>query len=265
MDLEAGLGSTAVIKLDLYRANHVSVHGDAHAVLRITRNLSMKVDEIETNTELESYELNISALNEEPKNRLSFLASNSQCGSANSSSRVVPIKQYIGDEKHLLGKAEDSSIICLKVLVVDDSLLIRKFISKVLKKISSSIVIDEADDGLPAVDLIKKSMLNKPKTNGSNDFTEDSSTLNDYDVVFIDNIMIDLHGPKAAMEMRSVGYTGLIIAVTGNVLSADVDEFLRCGANEVLYKPITEQTLRNIVGMAAKKKLIQSTSAPLPI
>ena len=35
-------------------------------------------------------------------------------------------------------------------------------------------------------------------------------------IVFMDNIMNEVHGPDAAKQMRELGFTDTIVAVTGN-------------------------------------------------
>ena len=42
----------------------------------------------------------------------------------------------------------------------------------------------------------------------------------------------------AAKAMRSCGYKGAIIGVTGNALDYDKEIFMRNGANKVLVKPL---------------------------
>jgi CheY-like chemotaxis protein len=45
-------------------------------------------------------------------------------------------------------------------------------------------------------------------------------------------------GPEATRQMRALGYTGLIVGVTGNSLQADIDFFLESGADRVFIKPL---------------------------
>ena len=52
--------------------------------------------------------------------------------------------------------------------------------------------------------------------------------------------MTTMHGPEATTIIRhELGYTGLIIGVTGNSLSEDIAIFRDSGANAVLVKPLT--------------------------
>jgi signal transduction histidine kinase len=58
------------------------------------------------------------------------------------------------------------------------------------------------------------------------------------DTVLMDYEMPVLNGPDASKAIRSIGYKGIILGVTGNVLLEDVEFFKDHGANEVLSKPI---------------------------
>jgi len=61
----------------------------------------------------------------------------------------------------------------------------------------------------------------------------------------MDFIMPNMQGPEAARGMRELGYTGLIVGITGNALSADRDRFISGGANMVLTKPVNIAELDN--------------------
>ena len=68
-----------------------------------------------------------------------------------------------------------------------------------------------------------------------------------FDVVFMDNIMILMHGPEAAQAMRAAGFAGLIIGVTGNVMAQDVSQYIHSGADHVLSKPVNIEDLKKIL------------------
>ena len=46
-----------------------------------------------------------------------------------------------------------------------------------------------------------------------------------------------MRGTEATKRIRDMGYSGIILGVTGNVLDDDVKEFKMHGADEVLPKP----------------------------
>jgi DNA-binding NarL/FixJ family response regulator len=47
-----------------------------------------------------------------------------------------------------------------------------------------------------------------------------------------------MDGFEATQKIRALGYTGVVIGVTANALSADVQEFLHHGVNGVVTKPV---------------------------
>ena len=50
-------------------------------------------------------------------------------------------------------------------------------------------------------------------------------------------MMPRMQGTKAAAAMRELGFSGIIIGVTGHVLAEDREEFLRHGVDAVMSKP----------------------------
>ncbi len=56
-----------------------------------------------------------------------------------------------------------------------------------------------------------------------------------------------MDGITATRKIRALGFSGLIIAVTGNVVASDVDEFIQAGANRVLGKPVRKVDIEGIV------------------
>ena len=89
----------------------------------------------------------------------------------------------------------------------------------------------EADDGTVAVKMVQ----------------EASEAGSPFDVVFMDNVMILMHGPEAAKAMRAVGFEGLIIGVTGNVMMEDINQYIASGADCVLGKPVDLEDLKQIL------------------
>jgi CheY-like chemotaxis protein len=91
---------------------------------------------------------------------------------------------------------------------------------------------NQACDGSDAIDIVRASL----EPNGT-----------PISIVFMDAIMTTVHGPEAARAMRDMGYTGCIVAVTGNTLQEDVDHYLSCGANLLLGKPLQLDKLREVL------------------
>jgi len=59
-----------------------------------------------------------------------------------------------------------------------------------------------------------------------------------FDIICMDNIMTNMGGIIATRNIRQLGYTGKVVAITGNVMKEDVEEFLGAGADFVLPKPL---------------------------
>jgi CheY-like chemotaxis protein len=108
------------------------------------------------------------------------------------------------------------------VLVVDDSKLNRKVQIKVMSALGLTC-LDEVENGQQAVDLIKAAM-------------EQGRT---YFTVLLDNEMPVMRGCDAVKEMREMGYRGVVLGVTGNVLQEEIDDFKSCGADDVIGKSFT--------------------------
>ena len=127
---------------------------------------------------------------------------------------------HIQNIRNALGYAEPRSP--TRVLIVDDVAMNRKMLRRVLE--SRFDVIDEAEDGQKAVEIIAKSL------EGVDTFL--------YDVITMDYQMPVMDGVTATRRIRSLGFLGKIIAVTGNALEEDVLTFKASGADAVLMKPL---------------------------
>jgi CheY-like chemotaxis protein len=149
------------------------------------------------------------------------------------SNKVVPVEDvtsYVSDVR--TRKAEqDVDPRHLKILIVDDSSLNLKF-NKLLihsdPEVIKDPIVEEAEDGDVAVEAVRTSIAEgKP-----------------FDLVLIDSLMINMHGPEAVCAMRKqLGYKGLIIGVTGNALAEDILNFIDHGADHVITKPLKRQKL----------------------
>lgn len=128
-------------------------------------------------------------------------------------------------EEHSLRSPEKK----LRVLLVDDAVLCRKFHRRILAPSCHEIV--EASNGQEAVDRVRDSLQSdKP-----------------FDGILMDSSMPFMNGTTAAKLIREMGYGGLIFGVTGNAFQSDIDDFLSHGVNEVLIKPLSMEIYSYIV------------------
>ena len=118
----------------------------------------------------------------------------------------------------------------LRILIADDSMLNRKVLNRLIHTEVDCEVV-EVDDGLKAVEAIRESMISRRT----------------FDIVFMDYIMPNLNGPNAVSQIRSLGFEGMIIGATGNVLTEDINSFLSMGASQVLVKPLDISSITNIL------------------
>jgi len=128
------------------------------------------------------------------------------------------------------------------ILVVDDSAINRKMLCRLFA--SKGIPCDQANDGCIAVDLVQQGISNDASTTSNNwmlstEVGPDSVIVghSQYDVILMDYQMPNMDGPTAIRIIRSMGYKGVIIGVTGNVMAMDQQEMIAAGADDVLSKP----------------------------
>ncbi|KAL9645757.1 hypothetical protein ABK040_003489 [Willaertia magna] len=111
-----------------------------------------------------------------------------------------------------------------RVLIVDDSDMIRRLLKHMLKM----CVCEEAEDGQEAI--LK---WEQAKNEG-----------NPFDLILLDVLMPVLSGLEATKILRNEkGASTPIIALTGNSLQEEVNEMLKIGANIVLIKPVKRMEL----------------------
>lgn len=109
----------------------------------------------------------------------------------------------------------------LSVLVVDDNLINRKVISKMLQTLGITPHI--AQDGLEALSTVEQ---------------------NRFDVIFMDVQMPNMDGITAVKHIRAMPITQpFIIALTANAFAEDREECLASGMDGFLSKPINYETM----------------------
>lgn len=126
------------------------------------------------------------------------------------------------------------------VLIVDDSALNRKLLSKVLH--GSGLLCEEAADGLCAIAKVKSKMASKS---------------GNYDVILMDFVMPNMDGPTATRAIRTLGYLGPILGLTGNASSSDTEYFRDHGANAVLAKPFDLLTFKELLSITKESIITQ--------
>ena len=148
-----------------------------------------------------------------------------------SRARVTPLANpLIGTKTTTEKRNSKSRSAAMRVLVVDDAATNRKMTCRSLKNTFGEI--DEASDGVDAVSKVRSSIESKRP----------------YDLILMDFIMPNMDGPTATKIIRDeLGFTGIIVGLTGNALQSDINTFLVNGAEKVLVKPLTLSVLRIIL------------------
>jgi CheY-like chemotaxis protein len=140
-----------------------------------------------------------------------------------------------------------SPLVGSTVLICDDSGLARKMLNKVLLGMGVKHCY-EAKNGLEAVKMIEDRLK-------TGDLSSSYDVLPAFDFILMDDQMPKMQGPEATRRIRELGYSKPIIGVTGNLASEDVENFITCGADAVLSKPLEISKLVQILRQSETFKL----------
>ncbi|MDR2964181.1 MAG: response regulator [Treponema sp.] len=75
-----------------------------------------------------------------------------------------------------------------------------------------------------------------------------------FDIIFMDHMMPRMDGIEAAKIIRSLGYTGSIVALTANALSGQAEMFLENGFDDFISKPIDIRQLNMVLNKLVRDK-----------
>lgn len=117
------------------------------------------------------------------------------------------------------------SVTNLRVLVCDDSLLIRKKFRQTLEKCKCKEIF-EAENGVQAVEAVKE---HKP------------------DLVFLDIVMPDKDGIEALKEIKEISPNSKVVMASSVGTSKHLKEAIENGAYDFIQKPITLEAVLNII------------------
>ena len=147
------------------------------------------------------------------------------------------------------GVCGDVQPVCLQttVMIVDDSDLSRRMLSRALTVRFDSIV--QATNGLEAVREVKRKM------DGNQMFF----------AILMDNQMPEMTGVAATKVIRAMGYGGLLFGLTGNVLAADIAEFIDAGADGVFSKPFDIDAFYTAVNQAQAAHQVRRNSGDMDL
>jgi len=139
----------------------------------------------------------------------------------------VSVPKVSGDETKISGKSGKEMTLyapAAKILVVDDNTINLNVASGLLQL--CKITADTATSGQDAIEMILKKQ---------------------YDLVFMDHMMPGMDGVEAAKRIRELGVNVPIIALTANATADSREEFLACGMNDILLKPINKMLFNKML------------------
>jgi CheY-like chemotaxis protein len=113
-----------------------------------------------------------------------------------------------------------------KILLVDDCKVSRKLLNNYLSSISD-ILINELEDGLQLINNINDN--------------------NHYGIIILDNLMPNITGTFAIKLLRSIGYKGFVLGLTGNNSDDEIELFMNNGLNYIMIKPFDKEKLTLII------------------
>ena len=128
-----------------------------------------------------------------------------------------------------------------RVLVVDDEPNVRLVFRTTLE--AAGYEVDESPDGLDALDRVRR----RP-----------------FDLLLLDLRMPRLEGMETLRRLREQGSNVPVVVVTAHGGIPDVVEAVKLGAVDFLPKPVSPETLRNVVGRAAASAPARAAKADAP-
>ncbi|KAI0726397.1 hybrid sensor histidine kinase [Fomitopsis betulina] len=166
-------------------------------------------------------------------------------------SLVPPPGSSITSPAEALSTAEEP----LRVLVVDDDLLTRKLMSRMLTRIGCKV--STAEHGGIALGMILRTGRPSTEEEDAGSAAPSADGQNEeyqYAVIFLDNQMPVLSGLDVVTKLREMGRKDFVVGVTGNALLTDQKGYLEAGADHVLTKPVLEKSLRGMLAIADKRQ-----------
>ncbi len=121
---------------------------------------------------------------------------------------------------------KETSTKILKILIVDDSLIMRKNLARNLKVLGHEIIA-EAENGQTSIDLYESL---------------------EPDLVTMDITMPGMDGITAVKKIKVIDAETNIIMVTSHGQEAMVMDALKSGAKGYMLKPVTPDKLREAIG-----------------
>jgi len=152
-----------------------------------------------------------------------------------------------------------------RLLIIDDSPVNRKMLKSFLREHFD--LVEEAVDGVDGINKVK-TMMQQDALNASLDLESHkalpaaitTAAVNNatsskllfantrgYDLIITDYFMPNMNGVEVVQHLRSNGYRGRIVGLTGNTESGMLQAFQEAGTDMVLIKPLQGSILQETV------------------
>lgn len=119
----------------------------------------------------------------------------------------------------------------IKVLICDDSILVRKKLTEILKS-AGITAISEAKDGIQAVEQFK---ANNP------------------DLTFMDIVMPEKTGLQALEEIKAYNPDAKVVMASTLGTQSNLTDAIKAGAFDFLQKPVQEEDIYKILNTFTKE------------
>nr|CAB3498255.1 unnamed protein product [Digitaria exilis] len=129
----------------------------------------------------------------------------------------------------MAGAAAKAERKVIRVLLIEDEEIHRVLARSVLKA-AGGVVLDEAGDGAEAVRRVRE-----------------AAGAGAYDLILADRQMPVMNGHEATRQIRAMGVTTPIVGLSSDSLAADVDAFIKAGADDFTPKPLSKEKLNHIL------------------
>ena len=121
----------------------------------------------------------------------------------------------------------------LRVLFVDDDMILRKLFARTIRKVAPDWQIQEASNGETALKLVEEQ---------SSDDDKDCATPSAFDLIFVDQYMASVEqqllGTETTRILRSRGVTSVICGLSANDVRLGFQE---AGADSFIFKPFATE------------------------
>jgi two-component system sensor histidine kinase BarA len=111
------------------------------------------------------------------------------------------------------------------------------------------MVVDDNEVNLRLAEIILRKHKACVTTARSGTQAIDYASKNAFDIIFMDLHMPDIDGYETTKKIREINPDNqpVIIAVTANTLPQEKEKVIQSGMNEILIKPVSDITMRNVI------------------